>query len=118
MALNELNPSFSESPAIQSSICARCGKTAEIHLALLGDAFHPGETFCLSCGETMIHELRKQHIMFSHADHNAVRHASFADIGGVSRSLLHTDASLDEIDEGIIFWEGYGWSSDGPFAGA
>jgi hypothetical protein len=118
MAQNELNPFSTEGPAVQSSICARCGKTAEIHLALLGGAFHLGETFCLSCGEALIHDLQKQDATFAAADRAAALLLGIAGAGIMPRPFLPGDASVDEMESGIIFWEGHGWSSDGPFAGA
>src|SRR5271154_1223935 len=116
MAQNELNPSFYEGPTIQSSICARCGKTAEVHLALLGGAFQQGETFCLPCGEALISDLRVQAGQSQRVEHGSALLPELVGMRvGSSRSLLHSDASWDDVENGIIFWEGQGWSSDGPF---
>jgi hypothetical protein len=112
MAQNELNPSFAEDPAVQSSICARCGKIAEIHLSLLGDASRGGEIVCLACAEVLLSDLRKQR-----AEHPVTRLPAFANPSLGHTSLLHSDVA-DDVESGIIFWEGHGWSSDGPFAGA
>lgn len=119
MAQNELNPSFSEGPTIQSSMCARCGKTAEVYLALLGGAFQQGETFCLSCGEALIHDLRAEYRQGQRIEHVSAHLPELVGMGVSSpRSSLHSDAAWDDVENGIIFWEGQNWSSDGPFAGA
>jgi len=70
------------------AVCTHCGKNATIHLTLLADISQQGESVCFACAETLIHDLRKQ------------------------------QGATDEIEHGIIYWEGHGWSSDGPFAGA
>lgn len=116
MAQNNFHSSFSEDPAIQSGICVRCGKAADIRLELLGGSFQRRGSFCLSCGEGMIHELQKR--QFAHTDQSSDLLSAFANAGGVQKAFLHSDASYDEAEGGIIFWEGHGWSSDGPFAGA
>lgn len=118
MAQNELNSTFSEGPIIQSSMCARCGKTAEVHLALLGGAFQQGETFCLSCGEALLRDLRAQYGRDQRGDYTSAFLPELIGMNVGSRSLLHSDASWDDVENGVIFWEGHGWSSDGPFAGA
>ncbi|HEU5379526.1 MAG TPA: hypothetical protein VFV38_29235 [Ktedonobacteraceae bacterium] len=110
MAHDELRLSFSEDPNRLSNICAGCGNAAEIHLSLLEGTSHQGGSFCLSCGEMLISRLRKQR-----AEHASVlTGATDAD----HRSFLRSDFAYDEMEGGIIFWEGHGWSSDGPFAGA
>jgi hypothetical protein len=111
MLHNELNPPFAENPTIQSSICARCGKAADVHLAMLGDVPQRSESFCLSCGEAHLHDLRSA--VFEHAE---VMPPSFT--GPSAKHFSHDEAHVDEVEGGIIFWEGHGWSSDGPFAGA
>jgi hypothetical protein len=116
MAHNKFHHSFSEDPTIQSSICARCGKTAEVHLSLLGSVPHRSETFCLSCGEALLQDLQKQPAVFAHSEQTSTLHPSLANTS--ARHLLHSDVPFDEVEDGIIFWEGHGWSSDGPFAGA
>lgn len=118
MAQNESNTSFSNGHGIQNSICARCGKAAEVHLLLLGGAFHQGETFCLACGEVVLYDWRRQRTAFAHPEQGVVLLPGFAGMSITSGSLLHSDSLQDEIEGGIIFWEGHGWSSDGPFAGA
>ena len=116
MAHNELNPSFSEDPTRQSNICARCGDTAQIHLTLLGDVPHRSGSFCFSCSEFVIHDLQKLQVAHQLAGAGVL--AGFAESDAAHRSSLHGHTPHDEIESGIIFWEGHGWSSDGPFAGA
>ena len=116
MAQHELNQSFSEDPAIQSSICARCGKAAEVRLTLLGKGPHGSENFCLSCGEAHLHDLRKQPKVFAYTEQAANQLPGFASTN--VKNFLHSDVAFDEMESGIVFWEGHGWSSDGPFAGA
>ncbi len=105
MAQNESHTFVSSDPAIQSSICARCGKTAEIYLTPLRGVSQHGEAVCLACGEAFLSDLRAQQ-----ADQPAILLPLL-----MHRPLFHAD---DEVEDGIIFWEGQGWSSDGPFAGA
>ena len=116
MAQNDLDLTFSDNSTVESDICSRCGRNAEMRLALLGSASHANGTFCLACAEALIHELRKQH--FVHAEQAAGFFSGLAGAGVVHKSFLHSDTAYDEIEGGIIFWEGHGWSSDGPFAGA
>jgi hypothetical protein len=33
-------------------------------------------------------------------------------------ALLPNNLSHEDAENGIIYWEGHAWSSDGPFAGA
>ncbi len=106
MAQNELNISFAENPDGQSTICVACGNTAEIHLALVRGASHPGGSFCFSCGEEVIRDLRVQR----------TEQASGVPIHAVHQAFLRIDSVPDDMEHGIIFWEGHSWSSDGPFA--
>jgi hypothetical protein len=85
MVHNELNQPSLNNP---QAVCTHCGKNATIHLTLLADASHQGESVCLSCAEVLIHDLQKP------------------------------QSVMDDIEHGTIYWEGHGWSSDGPFAGA
>lgn len=108
MGQTHLNLSVSEDTIRASAYCARCGNTAEIHLALLGETPQRSGSFCLPCGEMLIHDLQAQH--------------AFGQAGTYSADTAHPafmhGTSHHEEGEGIIFWEGHGWSSDGPFAGA
>lgn len=106
MAQNELKFPFTEDPDRQSTICVACGNAAEMHLSLLRGASHPGESFCLSCGEEAIRDLRAQ----------STAKADGVSIHGAHQSFLHTDTPPEDEEHGIIFWESHGWSSDGPFA--
>lgn len=105
MAFNEFHLFSSEDPSKPSSLCARCGATADIHLTLLGEAPRRSGSFCLLCGEALLHALQQQHDMAAEA---AVPAPSF----------LYSPTHYDDVEGGIVFWEGHGWSSDGPFAGA
>ena len=116
MALHELHSSCSDDPALQHTNCARCGKSADIHLILLKGGFHQGETFCFACGEAMMREQRKQASYI--ASEHFVLSPDLASVGANAHAYLHSDVALEESEGGIIFWEGHGWSSDGPFAGA
>lgn len=118
MAQNNFHSSFSEDPAIQSRICVRCGKTADMRLELLGSSFQENGTFCLSCAEGLIHELRRRQAAFTRVEQLGDLFSAFANANAAQKAFLHSDASYEEAEGGIIFWEGHGWSSDGPFAGA
>lgn len=109
MGQADFNLSSSEDTIRASNYCARCGDTAEVHFALLGTMPQRSGSFCLPCGEALIHDLQHQYAALGHeVDTVYTPHTSFA-----------YDASLhDDGEGGIIFWEGHGWSSDGPFAGA
>lgn len=111
MGQTEFNLSFSEDTVRSSSYCARCGESAEIHLAMLGEMPQRSGSFCLSCGSALLHDLQQQYATFGHAGSSSVNtaHSSFT----YNNTPLHDDA-----EHGTIFWEGHGWSSDGPFAGA
>lgn len=111
MAHNEMNPSFSEDSNRQSNLCARCGDAAQIHLTLLGEMPHRSGSFCFACSEFVIHDLQKQQVAHQLAEAGVL--ARFTDTNAAHRASLH-----DDIEGGIIYWEGHGWSSDGPFAGA
>jgi hypothetical protein len=108
MAYDEFKFSFVDDPTLQSSICAACGNTAEIQLALLGGVSHHSASFCFACGEEVIHDLRQQR----------VEQATGVRVHAAHQSFLRVDSTRDENEHGTIFWEGHGWSSDGPFAGA
>lgn len=119
MAQNHFYSSLSDDPAMQGNICTRCGKTADMHLSLLRGSFHGSSSFCFSCGEGLIHELKKQQLASPGSEPSSDLLSAFANPGvHQKKAFLHSDASYDEIEGGIIFWEGHGWSSDGPFAGA
>ena len=109
MGQNNFGLSSSEEAIHASAHCARCGNTAEIHLALLDETPQRSGSFCLTCGEALLHELQNQFALFGHTGaHSKDTYPSFA----------YTAPHPDDSDHGIIFWEGHGWSSDGPFAGA
>ncbi len=116
MAHNELNLSFSEDSTRQSNACIRCGDTAEIRLTLLGDMPHRSGNFCFACSEFVIHDLQKQQTAHQLAETGVL--AGFAESGTTHKALPHSHTPHDEVEGGIIYWEGHGWSSDGPFAGA
>lgn len=107
MKQNSFNLSASEDTVNASSLCARCGNTAEIYLALLSEMPQRSGSFCLPCGEALIHNVQDQYAAFGAASVDTA-HPTFA----------HSTPHHDDNDGGIIFWEGHGWSSDGPFAGA
>jgi hypothetical protein len=115
MALNELNPPSSENLSPKSAMCAWCGKNAEMHLSLLGEMSKRSESFCLACGEIAVRELRK---IQKHAEQAANQLPNFAYADPAHKSPLANDPLFEEVEGGIVFWEGHGWSSDGPFAGA
>lgn len=102
--------SYSEDAVKASSRCANCGDAAEIHLALLGEMPQRSGSFCLPCGEVLIHDLQRQYALFGRSNSQSADTAH--------PTLAHTPTHHDESDHGIIYWEGHGWSSDGPFAGA
>ncbi len=104
MGQTSFNLTHSEDTVRASSLCARCGDTAEIHLALLGEMPQRSGSFCLPCGEALIHDLQDQY--------------STHGVNVALPSFAHSTSHHDEGENGIIFWEGHGWSSDGPFAGA
>lgn len=110
MGQTDFNLSYSEDTIRASSHCARCGETAEIHLALLGEKPQHSGSFCLPCGAALIHDLQSQYATISHANTSSVdtAHPTFA----------YNASHHDDSEGGTIFWEGHGWSSDGPFAGA
>ena len=110
MGQTDFNFSYSEDTIKAGSQCARCGNTAEIHLALLGEMPQRSASFCLSCGETLIHDLQNQYAIFGHTGTPGVDTAH--------PTSTHSTPHHDDSEGGIIFWEGHGWSSDGPFAGA
>jgi hypothetical protein len=105
MPHNEFHHFSTEDPGRPGNLCARCGTTADIYLTLLEEASGRGGSFCLSCCEMLVHALQQQHDIP-------------AEVAITSPSLLHSPTHHDEAEGGIIFWEGHGWSSDGPFAGA
>lgn len=107
MGLNNFNLSISADSIQAHDNCARCGNTAEIYLTLLEETPQKSGSFCLLCGEALIHELQNQYAI------SGTHH------GDVARSTIaYSTPHHDETEGGIIFWEGHGWSSDGPFAGA
>lgn len=109
MGHTDFNLSYSEDSIRASSLCARCGDSAQIHLALLEEMPQRSGSFCLPCGEALLHDLQHQYALFGHIG------AHSADT--VHSTLVHSMPHHDD-GEGIIYWEGHGWSSDGPFAGA
>lgn len=111
MAQNEFFLPSVDDSARSSNLCAGCGQTAEIYFSFLREQpVHEGN-FCLSCGEALIRDLLHQRAVHGQRNRPGVDPAHL--------SLLHTTAHpCDDADNGIVFWEGHGWSSDGPFAGA
>lgn len=110
MAQSEFHLSFAEEPTRPGGLCAQCGEAAEIYVLLLEEAPQRSGSFCLSCGEALMHDLRQQRAAYKHAGLTAAdRTHAFS---------LHNSALHEDAEGGIIFWEGHGWSSDGPFAGA
>lgn len=105
MTHNEFHLFSTEDPGRPGSLCARCGATADLHLTLLGEAPGRGGSFCFSCCEALLHTLQQ-------------RHDVPAEAALSSPTFLYSPAHHDEAESGIVFWEGHGWSSDGPFAGA
>ena len=105
MAHNEFHLFSSEDPGKPGSLCARCGATADIHLTLLGEPPGHGGSFCLPCGEALLQTLQQSH-------------EAPAEAAITSPSFLYSPTHHDDAEGGIVFWEGHGWSSDGPFAGA
>lgn len=108
MARDELRFSFADDPTTPGTICAACGNTAEIHLSLLKEASRQGASFCLSCGEEVIRDLRSQHIERNSSTRVRTAHQPF----------FQLESEHEDVEHGIVFWEGQSWSSDGPFAGA
>ena len=108
MAHDELNFSFAEDPDKHNAICVACGNAAEIHLSLLKGASHADGSFCFPCGEEVIRDLSAQR----------AEQASNVPVHATHQSFLRVDTTPDDIEHGIVFWEGQAWSSDGPFAGA
>ncbi|HEX7736592.1 MAG TPA: hypothetical protein VF458_17220 [Ktedonobacteraceae bacterium] len=110
MGQTNFHLSYSEDTIKASNHCDSCGASAEIHLALLEGHPQRSGSYCLSCGEALIHDLQRQYALFGHpGTHSAdTAHPTFA----------HVPSHHDENEQGIIYWEGHGWSSDGPFAGA
>lgn len=106
MTHNDLKRSFSEAPNRENTICVACGDAAEVRLALLKGASQPSRNFCFSCGEAVIRDLRTQ----------SAKQASGVLVPAAHQSFLRVDATPDDGEHGIIFWEGHAWSSDGPFA--
>lgn len=104
MAQNEFHLFSSEDPTRISSLCARCGEPAQVHLTLLGEAPARGGSFCFACGEALMRAFQQ--------------HEAHAEAEVESPSFPYNPAHHDEAEGGIVFWEGHGWSSDGPFAGA
>lgn len=105
MAHNEFHPFSTEDPGRPGSLCVRCGAPADIHLTLFGEVPGREGSFCLPCGEALLHMLQS-------------RHEVPAEAAMTSPSSLHNSTHNDDAEGGIVFWEGHGWSSDGPFAGA
>lgn len=110
MAQSEFHLSFAEDPARPSGLCAQCGDVAKIHIVLLEETPQRSGSFCLSCGEALVHNLRQREAAYGHADLTAAEK--------VHAISLHSSTPHEDAEGGIIFWEGHGWSSDGPFAGA
>ena len=110
MGQTDFHFSYSEDTIRASNHCARCGNTAEIHLALLGEMPQRSGSFCLPCSEALIRDLQNQYATLGHA--------SAVSLDTAHPTFLHGNAHHDDSEGGIIFWEGHGWSSDGPFAGA
>jgi hypothetical protein len=106
MAHNELHLFSTEDPGRPGSLCARCGTTADLHLTLLGEASGRGGTFCFHCCEVLAHTFQQ---------HEA---AASPEAATPSPAFPHSPTHHDDAEGGIVFWEGQGWSSDGPFAGA
>ncbi len=107
MGQSDFNLSYSEDTIKASGHCARCGNTADILLALLGEMPQRSGSFCLPCGAALLHDLQSQYASFGHTSTDAA-HPNFT----------YSTPHHDDNDGSIIFWEGHGWSSDGPFAGA
>ncbi|HLI72151.1 MAG TPA: hypothetical protein VKV19_20540 [Ktedonobacteraceae bacterium] len=110
MAQSEFYQSFAEDSARPSGLCAQCGDIAKIHIVLLEETPQRSGSFCLPCGEIVVHNLRQQEAAYHRTNLAAAEKAHAVSLHS---STLHEDA-----EGGIIFWEGHGWSSDGPFAGA
>jgi hypothetical protein len=110
MGQSEFNLSFSEDTTRSSNLCASCGGTAEIHLTLLGETPQRSGSFCLPCGEALMHDLQQKYAIHGHV--------SLASMDTAHPSFVQSTPLHDDVEGGIVFWEGHGWSSDGPFAGA
>ncbi len=118
MTQNESLLSFPDGPFQQKQLCVRCNDVADIHLVLLDSHSPHSGNFCLSCGEIVMHSLRKQRLEHTGMDQAAERALDLSAIDGVHKSFSPGEHSSEESEAGIIYWEGQGWSSDGPFAGA
>lgn len=110
MAQSEFSLSFAEDPARPSSLCAQCGGVAKIHIVLLEETPQRSGSFCLPCGEIVVHNLQQQEAVYDRTDPGTA--------DKVHAVSLHSSTLHEDTEGGIIFWEGHGWSSDGPFAGA
>ncbi len=102
--------SYSEETIKTSSRCARCGDNAEIHLALLGEMPQRGGSFCLPCSEAVLHDLQHPYALLGHASQSGADTAHPVP--------AHSTHHQDDSEQGIVWYEEHGWSSDGPFAGA
>lgn len=110
MAQNEFHLSFAEDTARASSLCASCGQDADLHVVFLEETPQRSGSFCLSCGEALMRDLLRQRAAYKHP-HPVQAEAALP-------VFLSTPAHHDDAEGGIVYWEGHGWSSDGPFAGA
>lgn len=110
MTQNEFHLSFAEDPARSNSLCASCGQTAEVHLSLLEETPQRSGSFCLSCGEALMRDLLHQRSIHGRA--------GLTSADTTQAALLPNNLSHEDAENGIIYWEGHAWSSDGPFAGA
>lgn len=110
MAQNEFHLSFADDPARASSLCASCGQDADLHLVFLEETPQRSGSFCLSCGEALMRDLLHQRAAYKHP--RPVQTEAALPV------FLSTPTHHDDAEGGIVYWEGHGWSSDGPFAGA
>ena len=83
----------------------------ELDLPFMNNSARP-TAVCTHCGATAAIHLT----VLANASHQG-EYACLACGEALIHSLQQQHAA-DEIEHGIIYWEGHGWSSDGPFAGA
>lgn len=123
MANNEFNQPTPIDRASRDNLCQWCNGQAEVFLKPIdASSQHAGGIYCSECAEILVHRLRK----LAREESNREKRGDAGLISWVpdlKDPVSRTPASAhaehaDDVDGGIVIWNGRAWESDGPFPGA
>ena|SRR5947209_4325786 len=120
MANNEFNQPTAIDRASHDNLCQWCNGQAEVFLKPIDASSHySGGNFCGECAELLVRRLRKLAREES-SDAGLISWGpGMKDAASKAPSIAHAEhAPFDDVDGGIVIWNGRAWESDGPFPGA